>query len=312
VITTWLTERFNLSLPLIAAPMGGTANGSFVAEVARNGALGMIAVGSRATPDWVEQEAASLPPSTKRWGIGALAWIVDQRPELLEAALAAKPPLLSISYGPYARHLDTIRNAGSVVTTQVGTLAEAQEAEQAGFDFLVVRGGEGGGHGRNVMATLPLLQEVLDRVELPVVAAGGIANRRGLAAVLAAGAVGGWVGTAFLGCAETAWTDQARDRVISAVDGDTIYTRSFDSGLQLDWPPEFGGRALRNSFSREWHEREPVSKEAKTQMAAAVTDRNYEIAPLWAGQGVSLLDARRTVAEVAEEFARAEELLRRW
>ncbi|MCA1735959.1 MAG: nitronate monooxygenase [Actinobacteria bacterium] len=312
MITTWLTERFNLTLPLIAAPMGGTANGNFAAEVARTGALGMIAIGSKATAEWVEQEVASRPPGTERWGIGTLAWVVDQRPELLDAALAAQPPLLSISYGPYARHLEAIRAAGSVVTTQVGTLAEALDAEQAGFDFLVVRGSEGGGHGRDVMATLPLLQEVLEGVELPVVAGGGIANRRGLAAVLAAGAVGGWVGTAFLGCAETAWTDEARDRVISAADGDTIYTRSFDSGLQLAWPPEFGGRALQNTFSREWHEREPVSMEANEQMAAAVTDRNYEIAPLWAGQGVSLLESKGTVAEVVEEFARAEELLRRW
>lgn len=272
----------------------------------------MIAVGSTATQAWVEDQVGSLPAGTERWGLGTLAWIVEQKPELLEAALAAKPPLLSISYGRYTPLVDAIRAAGCAVTTQVGTLEEALEAEQAGVDFVVVRGGEGGGHGRDVMSTLPLLQEVLDRVELPVVAAGGIANRRGLAAVLAAGAVGGWVGTAFLGCTETAWTDGARARVLTAADGDTIYTRSFDSGLQLAWPTEFGGRALRNSFSEAWHEREPVSEEAKEQMTAAVASQNYDIAPLWAGQAISLVDSTRTVADVVSEFARAEELLRRW
>ncbi len=312
MIKTWLTDRFNLSVPLIAAPMGGTAHARFVGEVARSGALGMIAIGSKATPEWVEEQVLSLPSGTERWGLGTLAWIVEKKPEILEAALAAKPPLLSISYGTYTHLVETIRGAGCVVTTQVGTLAEALEAEQAGIDFIVVRGGEGGGHGRDVMATLPLLQEVLDRVELPVVAAGGIANRRGLAAVLAAGAAGGWVGTAFLGCIETAWTDEARLRVVAAADGDTIYTRSFDSGLQLAWPTEFGGRALQNAFSQEWHEREPVSQEAIVQMAEAAASQNYDIVPLWAGQAISLVDSTRTVADVVNEFALAEELLRRW
>ncbi len=115
--------------------------------------------------------------------------------------------------------------AGIPVATQVGTVDDARQAADHGIDVLVARGGEGGGHGRDEMATLPLLQEVLEAVEVPVVAAGGIANARGLAAVLAAGAVGAWVGTAFLGCVETAWSEAARQSVIEAGDGDTIYTR---------------------------------------------------------------------------------------
>lgn len=292
--------------------MGGVASGSFAAEVARQGALGMVAAGSKATRESLERDIASIPADVTRWGIGTLAWAVSQRPDVLAAALAAKPKLISISYGPYAEHIPAIQASGALATTQVGTLAEAIEAESSGVDFLVVRGAEGGGHGRDVMATLPLLQEVLEHVSLPVLAAGGVGNRRGLAAVLAAGAAGAWVGTAFLGCVETAWTDATRDRVLAAGDGDTIYTRSFDSGLLLDWPSEFGGRALRNRFSEKWHDRVPVDAEAAEEMSAAVREGDYDVAPVWAGEGVSLLRERCTVAEVIAEFARAEELLRWW
>ncbi|CAN5292552.1 nitronate monooxygenase [soil metagenome] len=312
MLTTWLTDKFELDIPLIAAPMGGTASGAFAAEVARCGALGMIAAGTKATAATIAEETSAIPAGTKRWGIGTLAWVVDQRPHLLDAILETRPPLVSISYGPYQQRVEEVHAAGLVATTQAGTLTEALDAEQAGVDFLVVRGGEGGGHGRDVMATLPLLQEVLDRVEVPVVAAGGIANRRGLAAVLASGAVGGWVGTAFLNCIETAWTDEARARIVEAGDGDTIYTRSFDSGLEQPWPKEFGGRALRNRFSERWHDREPVDKDATAEMAAAVVDQNYDIAPLWTGQAAATLGPPRKVSEVVREFAHAEDLLRRW
>jgi nitronate monooxygenase len=312
VIETWLTRQFDLSIPIVSAPMGGASSGSFAEKVGAAGALGMIAAGTKATPEFIAEEAGKISGDNRRWGIGTLAWVVERKPEILEAALAANPALVSISYGSYERFIGSIRATGARATTQVGTLAEALEAEAAGVDFVVVRGGEGGGHGRDDMATLPLLQEVLDHVALPVVAAGGIANRRGLAAVLAAGAVGAWVGSAFLACVETAWTDEARKRIIAASDGDTIYTRSFDRGLQLDWPHEFGGRAIQNQFSFAWHEQESMSQQAVDAMSAAVRDHDYEIAPIWAGQAISLLDRETTVEEVLGEFARAEDLLRKW
>jgi nitronate monooxygenase len=130
--------------------------------------------------------------------------------------------------------------------------------------------------------------------------------------VLAAGAVGAWVGSAFLTCIETAWSDEARKRIGAAEDGDTIYTTSFDSGLQLDWPSGFGGRALRNEFSREWHDRGAVSADAIEAMSTAVRDQDFDIAPIWAGEAISMLGDQTTVAEVIAEFARAEDLLRAW
>ena len=295
--------------------MGGAASASFAAAISRSGALGMVAAGSTATAESVREQLREATASGVPHGVGVLGWVAARRPEIIESVIAAKPVLVSVSYGELANHLDALRQAGIAVATQVGTVEEARRAADRGLDVLVARGGEGGGHGRDEMATLPLLQEVLNSVEVPVLAAGGIANARGLAAVLAAGAVGAWVGTAFLGCVETAWSESARQSVIAAGDGDTIYTRAFDVGLRIDWPTEFGGRALRNSFSDQWHGHETAlatDQEAAEEMAKAISEQDTDIAPVWAGQAVSLVNQKKTVAEVIAEFATAEDLLRRW
>lgn len=315
MLRTWLTDRFGLQIPVVAAPMGGAASASFAAAVSRSGALGMVAAGSRATAESVREQLSEAAKNGAPYGVGVLGWVVARKPEIIESVIAAKPVLVSVSYGQLAMHLDALRQAGIPVATQVGTVEDARRAADGGIDVLVARGGEGGGHGLNEMATLPLLQEVLEAVEVPVLAAGGIANARGLAAVLAAGAAGAWVGTAFLGCVETAWSEAARQSVIEAGDGDTIYTRAFDVGLRIDWPPEFGGRALRNRFSDEWHGREAdliTDEEAAEMMAQAVSDQDMDVAPVWAGQAVSLVNHKKTVAEVIAGFTSAEDLLRRW
>lgn len=295
--------------------MGGAANASFAAAVSRSGALGMVAAGSRATADSVREQLTAAAKIGLPYGVGVLGWVVARNPEVIEAVIEAKPVLVSISYGGLEDHFDALRQAGIATATQVGTVEEARRAATQGVDVVVARGGEGGGHGRNEVATLPLLQEVLEAVEVPVLAAGGIATARGLAAVLAAGAVGAWVGTAFLGCVETAWSEAARQSVLGAGDGDTIYTRAFDIGLKIDWPPEFGGRALRNRFSDKWHGDEAAlasDEEAGQIMARAVSDQDMDVAPVWAGQSVSLVTKKRTVADVIAGFAEAEGLLRRW
>lgn len=315
MLRTWLTDRFGLQIPLVAAPMGGAASASFAAAVTRSGALGMVAAGSKATAESLREELNAAAAIGLPYGVGLLGWVVAHRPEIIEVVIEAKPVLVSISYGGLTDHIDALRGAGIPIASQVGTLDDARQAAAQGVDIVVARGGEGGGHGRDEMATLPLIQEVLDAIEVPVLAAGGIATARGLAAVLAAGAVGAWVGTAFLGCVETAWSEAARQSVLRAGDGDTIYTTAFDIGLGIDWPSEFGGRALRNKFSDQWHGNEtalPGDQEASEAMARAVTAQDMSVAPVWAGQSVSLVNEKRTVADVIAGFAEAENLLRRW
>ncbi len=312
---TWLSERLGLKLPVVLAPMAGVAGGRLAAAVSAAGGLGMVGAGHEATPDWIRQqcEVASSPGAP--FGVGLIAWALERNPEQLSAALEHRPALVSVSYGPYERFLAPIREAGALCATQVGTLAEALAAERAGAQVIVARGGEGGGHGRNDVATLPLLQTVLEHTATPVLAAGGIATARGLAAVLAAGAEGAWVGTAFLACSEAQTAPAARQRLLQATETETAYGRVFDVALGLGWPPEYGGRALRNRFFDTWagREAELARDERAGQQLRAARERgdDYDTAYIYAGQGVGMLARERTAAEVLAEFAHADELLGR-
>lgn len=310
---TWLTEQLGLTVPVVAAPMAGVSTGRLAAAVTGAGALGMLGVGPTSTPQRVREQCA-VAREGGRFGVGLMAWALAQDDALVDVVAAEAPALVSVSYGPYERWVAPLQAAGVVVATQVGTLDEARAAEQAGVDVVVARGGEGGGHGRGEVATLPLLQSVLDAVALPVLAAGGVGTARGLAAVLAAGAAGGWVGTAFLTCTEAATSAAARERLLAAGDTDTAYGRVFDVGQRLAWPPEYGGRALRNAFFDRWAGREDElagDDEAAAELAAARQAGDFDTACVYAGQGVGLLQGERSAAQVVADLAGAAALLDR-
>ncbi len=310
---TWLTERFGVSVPVVAAPMAGVSTGRLAAAVSAAGGLGMLGVGPTSTPEGVRGQCA-VAREAGRFGVGLLAWALAQDDALVDVVAGEAPALVSVSYGPYERWVAPLQAAGIVVATQVGTLQEAVAAEDAGVDVLVARGGEGGGHGRDDVATLPLLQAVLDAVQVPVLAAGGIGTARGLAAVLAAGAAGAWVGTAFLTCAEAATSAGARERLLAAADTDTAYGRVFDVGQRLAWPPEYGGRALRNAFFDRWvgHEDELAGDdEAAAELTAARARGDARVMGVYAGQGVGLLRDGLAAADVLGELAGAGALLDR-
>jgi nitronate monooxygenase len=314
MIATWLTERFGLGVPIVAAPMSGAANGAFASAVCRAGGLGMIGISSE-SPDDVRAEAAAAAAGGTSYGIGLLAWLAKDRPDLLDVVIELRPPFVSLSYGAYAPLVEPLRSAGITVATQIGTVDEANQAVDSGVDVIVARGSEGGGHGRDAVATLPLLEAVLDRVDRPVLAAGGIATARGLAAVLAAGAAGAWVGTAFLGCPENAWSPARRSKVLAADLDSTIYTHVYDIAMQQPWPAQYGGRVIRNTFTETWHGREEElasSTSIRGELIAASDREDFDQFSVWAGQAAGLVTGERSVAEVVGEFAGAEALLRRW
>jgi nitronate monooxygenase len=309
---TWLTERFDLEVPLVGAPMFGVGAGRLAAAISTAGGLGMIGVGGTSSAQWVAQEAVIAADSQRPFGIGLMAWALDIDDAPLAAALDAAPALVSIGFGDYAKYVGPLQDAGIAVATQVGNLDEATAAVTAGVDIIVARGSEAGGHGRDDVGTLLLLQEVLDAVSLPVLAAGGIAGARGLAAVLAAGAAGAWAGTAFLASAEAETSAAARDRLIAARDIDTAYGRVFDVGQRLDWPPEFGGRALRNAYFDAWATREDdlgQDDAAVELLRAAKAAGDFDTAYIYTGQGAGMLQREQAAAEIVAEFARAESLL---
>jgi len=299
VISSCLTDTFGLSVPVVSAPMAGVSGGALAGAVSSAGGLGTIgfAVGK---PDELTAEAQLAAAGGRPFGIGLIAWLVDRQPELLDTALSVKPALVSVSFGECAPYLRRVRDAGVVAVTQVGTIDEAKAAVDMGADLVVARGGEGGGHGRDAVATLPLLQGVLDAVDVPVLAAGGIATARGLAAVIAAGAAGAWVGSAFTTSIEAISPDKSKAAIVAARETDTIYTTVLDLGRGATWPAEYGGRAIRNAFSDTWHGREDELRESGV--------RSDELA-VWVGQAAGLVREIRPAADVVADLARAEALL---
>jgi nitronate monooxygenase len=315
MLHTYLTDTLGLRYPIIGAPMAGVAGGKLAGAISRAGGLGMIGIGSETAVTFLDSEAnIARADGDGVFGIGLMLWAVERRPELLDAAIAACPTVLSLSFGDVAPYAERVHNHGILIATQVNSIEDARAAEAAGADLIVAQGTEAGGHTGQV-GTLPLLQMVLETVRTPVVAAGGIASARGLAAVLAAGAAGAWMGTAFLASPEGAGGDQARSKVTAARETETVLTHVFDRVQGTAWPPRYPGRALRNRFSDAWHRRaDEVARnaEATETYRAAREARNYDTAVIYAGQAVGLVERVRPAEEVVHAVGEgAEALLRR-
>ena len=181
--TEW-SRAMGLGAPIVNAPMGGVAGGGLAAAVSRAGGLGMVGIGSTGSVALLDKQLRNLSELGRPFGIGLVDWVVANEPQLLEAAIAAKPALLSVSFGDNWSWVQRAQGAGLVAATQVGDLHGAQCAAEAGVDVVIARGAEAGGHGEPSVGTLPLLAAVLDQISVPVLAAGGISSGRGLAAAV--------------------------------------------------------------------------------------------------------------------------------
>lgn len=298
--TDW-SRSIGIDVPIVNAPMGGVAGGALAAAVSRAGGLGMIGMGSSATAERLAAELPYVANLAHPFGIGLVDWVTASQPGLLDAALAACPTLLSVSFGERWDWVPRAHDAGVIAATQVSDVASAERAAEAGVDVLIARGAEGGGHGQPLVGTLPLLTALLDRVHVPVLAGGGIGSERGVAAVLAAGASAAWVGTAFCACTESLLSDKARAAMLAAGETDTVTTRVFDIALGYPWPAQLPERVLGNSFSDQWDGDEAalaVDAGAADELAKAIAADDFSVAPINAGQGVGELVEVRSVAEV--------------
>ncbi|TAM61043.1 nitronate monooxygenase [bacterium] len=313
---TRLTEMLGITHPILNAPMTPQAGGVLARAVSEAGAFGIVGLNEDERAEQIAEQVALITADgfKKPFGIGLVIWVLERRPDLLDLAIAAKPTLVSISFGDPAPYVERLHRAGILVASQVQSRDSAQQAARAGVDVVVAQGTEAGGH-TGAVGTLPLLQIVLDAVDVPVVAAGGIASGRGLAAVLAAGAVGAWIGTPFLAAAESRTPEQARDRIVASDETQTVLTSVFDRAQGKPWPSQFRGRALRNRFTEQWHGREEELLQAAgalDEFRRAKAERDYGIANVYAGQSVGMVSTRTTAREIVERIAAgAEAQLRR-
>jgi nitronate monooxygenase len=307
MLRTFLTETWTLTVPIIGAPMSPMAGGRLAAAISRSGGLGMIGVSSTQPAEQLEKDVAEFRSlaGDLPFGIGLMTWALDARADLFEATLAARPFAVAMSFGDPARFMQRLRDAKIRVLAQVQDGETARIAEKAGVDVLVAQGAEAGGHTGGV-GTLPLLQVVLRETKLPVVAAGGVATGRGLAAVLAAGAQGAWIGTPFLVAEEARNSGVARQKILQAKESDTVHTHVFDVVQKIPWPAPFPGRALANEFTARWHGHEAEldrDEGARQAFQEARKAEEYSRAYIYAGQSVGVLDRIEPAAAIVERIA---------
>jgi nitronate monooxygenase len=313
-IRTALTEAFGLQYPIVSAPMGSVSGGRLAAAVSNNGGLGLVG-GGYGDPEWLRTELSLVRHEARRaWGVGLITWHATS--EMVELALSYEPHAFMLSFGDPGPYVPAIKEAGCKLICQVQDVEGALEAKAAGADLIVAQGTEAGGHGAERASTLPLVPAVIDAVSTTsVLAAGGIADGRGLAAALMLGAQGVLIGTRFYASIEAIGHERVKERIVAARGSETRRTRVFDVVRGLEWPEDYTGRALRNRFLERWDgQEEELAAALNVEGEAfreAMRDGDTDIAMIWCGEAADLISDVPTAAELVRRIgAEAEACLR--
>jgi NAD(P)H-dependent flavin oxidoreductase YrpB (nitropropane dioxygenase family) len=273
----------------------------------------------RANVDAVRQQIRETRALTSRpFGVNLVLEFPQQ--ERLAACLDEGVPVISFFWRDPSSLVPQAKAAGAIVLHTVGSVADAKRAVECGVDVVVAQGWEAGGHVRGTVATMPLVPAVVDAVSpVPVVAAGGIADGRGLAAALALGAAGAWIGTRFLASHEATIHARYRERILQAGENDTVYLENL---FDVRWP-NAPHRTLRNQTVDTWEAagRPPSGKRPgegeviATSRSAGPIVRYQSCTPgrdvegdidalsLWAGQSVGLVSKVQPAADIVREIA---------
>src|SRR6185437_4293324 len=227
----------------------GVAGGALAAAVSNAGGLGIIGggYGDRESLDRELIAAGNTPV-----GVGFITWSLQKNPDLLNVALAHAPKIMFLSFGELTDFAPVIKQAGIPLIAQVQTLAQARRAVDEGADVIVAQGAEAGGHG-STRSTMPFVPAVADAVgDIPVVAAGGIADGRGLAAALMLGASGVLCGTAFFASRESLAHPNLKRGAIEGEGDKTQRSSVIDVARGIAWPSQWTIRTLKNAFTDRW------------------------------------------------------------
>ena len=298
-----IASALGVEKSLVLAPMGSASGGALAAAVSRAGGLGLIGAGY-GDADWIRREFQRAEGA--RVGIGFITWSLARKPELLDLALGYKPAAVMLSFGDPRPFAARIRAAGAKVICQVQSLAITRQALEADPDVLVAQGTEAGGHGgeRSLFALLPAVKDLANGK--PILAAGGIADRRGYEAARALGADGVLVGTRFIASDESLSLPVAKQRIVQASGDATLRTTVFDLVRGYDGWNGITGRALRNKFSTAWHGKEAALRERiadeRKAYYAAVERQDFDTGVIFAGEAVDLIDAVLPAAEIVRRI----------
>src|SRR6185295_9477525 len=289
-ISTDLTALLGIRHPVLLAPMDTISGSRLTRAVSEAGGFGILGggYGDRAR---LEAETAKLKDCAGPFGIGFITWSLAKQPELLDIALDAKPRAIMLSFGDPAPFAPKIKASGALLICQVQSEEMARQALDAGADVLIAQGTEAGGHGAS-RTTLDIVPAIVDLAagRVPVVAAGGLADGRGLAAMLMLGASGVLMGTRFYASIECDGAEEAKRRICAASNGNSVRGIIFDLSRNNVWPAPFTGRCLINDHARRWMGREVELIQnvdaVADEYAAARATGNFDVAGVFAGEGV--------------------------
>lgn len=321
MISTRLTERFGITHPIVCAPMAYVTGGELAAAVSRAGGLGIVGGGYAGTvssePD-LETELTQA--QSGKFGVGFITWALARAPEMLTKALRYSPFCVFLSFGDPSPFASEIAKADAELICQVQFLSQIDNALKAGAAAVVVQGSEAGGHGAS-RSTFPFVPEAADYLkrhspETLLLAAGGVADGRGLAAALILGADGVVVGTRLWASAEALTPQAHTDKAIGVTGDSTIRTKVLDALRGVPWPREYSFRFLKNKLTNEWADRESEAFSAfgslSGKYAEARARNDFDSVAVVCGEAVGLLTDRPSAESIVNSMvAQAEELLRR-
>jgi nitronate monooxygenase len=314
---TRLTEMLSIEHPIISAPMAFAAGGKLAAAVTAAGGLGLIG-GGYGDAEWLEREFGEA--QKVRVGCGFITWSLAKRPDLLELVLAHSASAVMLSFGSPVPFAPRIKSAGAKLICQVQNMEHARAAVDVGADIIVAQGAEAGGHGAG-RATFTLVPEIADYLAkaapaTALLAAGGIADGRGLAAALMLGADGALIGSRFWASTE-ALVHLAFQKAAITADGDsTTRTTVVDMVRKVDWPKPFTARVMKNRFVNEWHGRElelaepAVLEHEMDRYIKAMHSGDPDNTGVWVGEATGLIHDVRPAGDLLRNImADAERLL---
>lgn len=315
MLCTRICELLEIEHPIINSPMAGAATAELAAAVSNAGGFGLIGAGS-GSPDWLRDQIRAVRERTNRpFGVGFISSFPGLE-ELVQVALDERVAAVNHSFADPSPYVPAAHEAGVKVLAQVQKVAHAKKVALAGVDAIAAQGTEAGGH-TGYSGTLPLVPAVIDAVgDIPVIAAGGIADGRGLAAVLMLGAEGAFIGSRFVASPESAWEDLQKQLLVEAGTDDTVLTRVYDLTMRAAFPADIGDRVIRNDYTTEWHGRDAevagAADDLKAKVEAAMQAQDSSLAPVRVGNAVGLFSTIEPAGDILRRIVEeAEAILKR-
>lgn len=297
MIKSRICELLNIEYPVIQGGMAWVANGNLAAAVSEAGGLGQIASGS-ATADWVREQIRILRSKTdKTFGVNIML-MSPFAEDIARLVIEEKVPVVTTGAGNPGKYIEAWKEAGIKIIPVIPATAMAKRMQRAGADAIIAEGMEAGGH-IGEMTTMSLIPQVVDAVSIPVIAAGGIGDSRGMAAAFMLGAEAVQLGTRFLVAEETEIHENYKNMVLNARDTDSVV-----SGRSTGHPV----RALKNKFTRTIqtldteNNPEEIERLGAGALRIAVQEGDLEHGSFMAGQIAGLVKEKQTCGEIVKEL----------